>query len=63
MTTSLLETARSNRIAALAYLQTKKAGRAETGEVLCLTTMREKLRQKPIFLTRRIHRFEERVAA
>lgn len=63
MNTNLIETARNNRIAALAYLSAKKVQETKDGEVLCLATMREKLREKPVFLTRRAQFVEERAAA
>ena len=63
MNTNLIETARNNRIAALAYLQAKKVQETKDGEVLCLATMREKLREKPVFLTRRSATAQESIAA
>lgn len=63
MNTSLLETARSNRIAALEYLRIKKLATANAGQMYCLQTMREKMEAKPIFRTVRVHRLEEQLAA
>ena len=63
MTTRLIETARTNRIKALAYLQAKKARVSEDSQIICLKTMREQLQPKPVFLTRRAPSMQERIAA
>lgn len=63
MNAPLIHTARANRLAALAYLEEKKARSMATGEVVCLKTMREKLQPKPVFLTRRAETIDIRIAA
>lgn len=63
MNAPLIQTARNNRLAALAYLQAKKERSMTSGEVVCLKTMREKLQPKPVFLTRRVDTIDIRIAA
>jgi hypothetical protein len=63
MNTSLYETARQNRTAALETLRLKKQVNQSEGQVLCLRSMREKMAAKPVFRSVRVYRFEERRAA
>ncbi|MGJ5618005.1 hypothetical protein [Sulfitobacter sp. MF3-043] len=63
MNTSLYETARQNRTAALETLRLKKQVSQSEGQVLCLRSMREKMATKPVFRSVRVYRFEERRAA
>ena len=64
MNTSFLEIARANRIIALDALRRKKnTSVSGNDDVLCLQSMRQKRLAVPVFMTTRIHRFEERLAA
>lgn len=63
MNNSLVETARSNRIAAIEYLRIKKQVKQSEGQMICLNTIRDQRETKPIFRTARVQRFEERLAA
>mgnify|MGYP001386887199 CR=1 FL=1 len=63
MNTSILETARNNRIEALEKLRAKKLISQASGQVLSLQTMRDKMADKPVFRSVRVHRFEGRLAA
>jgi len=63
MNASLIQTACSNRIAALEYLQARKQRGCNEAQILDISTMREKLRKKPVFLTRRQLPCEERHVA
>ena len=63
MNAQLINTARANRIAALAYLAAKKERESSQGEVLCLAAKRAQLRAKTVVQSRRTQVGDERVAA
>lgn len=63
MTFDLLEQARANRIAALAYLDEKRADSASKGQIFDLSAIRSKRQAQPVFFSRRASNESERMAA
>ncbi|WP_425044534.1 hypothetical protein [Primorskyibacter sp. S87] len=63
MTTSLLKTARANRIAALDYLDAKRQAKESVGEVFDLSAIRAKKTAAPVFSSRRVVRDDVALAA
>jgi hypothetical protein len=50
---SLLEKARANRVAAVAFLNQQRQAEIETGEIISLASVRLSRKPKPVFFSRR----------